>query len=149
MYSSFSFSTSALDEGECQLHAPAALYPRGKRPRYPLYWRLGGPQSRSRHRGYRKNPLYLRQRSNLDRPVVQSVARHYIDWATPAPQNLLGSLCNYSKAFTGQFSLCVHTERNTFSSVLCILKNEIKSRYEIWNYNTIAYNIGCFFNFCM
>jgi hypothetical protein len=29
-----------------QHHAPAALYPRGKDPRYPLYRRLGGPQSR-------------------------------------------------------------------------------------------------------
>jgi hypothetical protein len=26
-----------------QHHAPAALYPRGKDPRYPLYRRLGGP----------------------------------------------------------------------------------------------------------
>jgi hypothetical protein len=26
-----------------QRHAPAALYPRGKDPRYPLYRRLGGP----------------------------------------------------------------------------------------------------------
>jgi hypothetical protein len=42
-----------------QRHAPAALYPRGKDPRYPLYRRLGGPQSRSGHRGYRKNPLPL------------------------------------------------------------------------------------------
>jgi hypothetical protein len=42
-----------------QRHAPAALYPWGKDPRYPLYRRLGGPQSRSGHRGYRKNPLPL------------------------------------------------------------------------------------------
>jgi hypothetical protein len=34
-----------------QLHAPAALYPRGKDPRYPLDRRLGGPQSRSGHGG--------------------------------------------------------------------------------------------------
>jgi hypothetical protein len=34
-----------------QHHAPAALYPRGKGPRYPLDRRLGGPQSRSGHRG--------------------------------------------------------------------------------------------------
>jgi hypothetical protein len=27
------------------------FYPRGKDPRYPLYRRLGGPQSRSGHRG--------------------------------------------------------------------------------------------------
>jgi hypothetical protein len=35
-----------------QHHAPAALY-----PRYPLYRRLGGTQSRSGYRSYRKNPL--------------------------------------------------------------------------------------------
>jgi hypothetical protein len=40
-----------------QRHAPAALYPRWKDPRYPMYRRLGGPQSRSGHRGYRKNPF--------------------------------------------------------------------------------------------
>jgi hypothetical protein len=34
-----------------QHHAPAALYPRGKDPRYPLDRRLGGPQSRSGPRG--------------------------------------------------------------------------------------------------
>jgi hypothetical protein len=31
--------------------------PRGKDSRYPLDRRLGGPQSRSGHRGYRKNPF--------------------------------------------------------------------------------------------
>jgi hypothetical protein len=33
-----------------QLHAPAALPP-GKSPQYPLYRRLGGPQSRSERNG--------------------------------------------------------------------------------------------------
>jgi hypothetical protein len=61
-----------------QRYAPAALYPRGKDPRYPLYRRLGGPQSRS---GQRKKSFRLCQGSNLDRPVVQSVVRH-TDWAT-------------------------------------------------------------------
>jgi hypothetical protein len=42
-----------------QLHEPATLYLRGKDPRYPLYRRLGGPQSRSGHRGYKKSPLLL------------------------------------------------------------------------------------------
>jgi hypothetical protein len=57
MYSSYSFLTSALDGANAQLHSPSAFYPRGKDPRYPLYWRLGGPQSRSGHREYRKYPL--------------------------------------------------------------------------------------------
>jgi hypothetical protein len=52
-YSSYSFSTSALHGVSGQCHAPAALYPRVKDPRYPLYRRLGGPQSRSGHRGWR------------------------------------------------------------------------------------------------
>ena len=44
-YSSALSLTSALD-GVCgQRHAPAALSP--VKTRYPLYWRLGGPQGRS------------------------------------------------------------------------------------------------------
>jgi hypothetical protein len=68
-----------------QRHAPAALYPRGKDLWYPLYRRLGEPQSRSGHRGYRKEKHFLCRGSNLNRPVVQSVARHYTDgdtWVT-------------------------------------------------------------------
>jgi hypothetical protein len=42
---------SALDGVRGQRHTPAALYPLGKPPRYPLDERLGGPQSRSGHRG--------------------------------------------------------------------------------------------------
>jgi hypothetical protein len=51
MYSSYSFTTSALDGVSGQHHALAALYPWGKDPQYPLYRRLGRPQSRSGHRG--------------------------------------------------------------------------------------------------
>jgi hypothetical protein len=58
-YSSYSFFTSALEGVSGQHHVPAALYLRGKDPRYPLYRRLGGPQSWSGHRNYRKNPLPL------------------------------------------------------------------------------------------
>jgi hypothetical protein len=36
MYSSYSFTTSALDGGERSESRPGALYPRGKDPRYPL-----------------------------------------------------------------------------------------------------------------
>jgi hypothetical protein len=62
-----------------QLHASATLYPRRKDPLYQLdrvselVWtkRLG------------KKILYLYRKSNLGRPVVQSVVRHYTDWATP------------------------------------------------------------------
>jgi hypothetical protein len=42
-----------------QRHVLAALYPRWKCQRYPLHTRLGGPQSWSGHKGYRKNYLSL------------------------------------------------------------------------------------------
>jgi hypothetical protein len=48
-YSCYSFLTSALDGVNGQ-HRPR-FTPGGKDPRYPLYRRLGGPQSRSGHRG--------------------------------------------------------------------------------------------------
>jgi hypothetical protein len=43
--------------GEWSVSRPGCAYPRGKDPRYPSDRRLGGPQSRSGHRGTRKNPL--------------------------------------------------------------------------------------------
>jgi hypothetical protein len=56
-YSSYSFSTSALDAGEWSASRPGRTLPRGKDPRHPLYRRLSEPQSRSGYRGYRKNPF--------------------------------------------------------------------------------------------
>jgi hypothetical protein len=49
-YSSYSFLTSALDGGEWSASRSGRALPRGKDPRYPLYRRLDGPQSRSGHR---------------------------------------------------------------------------------------------------
>jgi hypothetical protein len=69
-YSSYSFTTSAIDEVSRQRHTQAALYPREKEPRYPLDSRLGGPQSRSGHRGYRKKSFAPAE----DRT---SIVRHY------------------------------------------------------------------------
>jgi hypothetical protein len=53
------FLTSALDGLSGQRHAPAALYARGKHPRYSLDGRVDGPQSWSGHRGQGKCPLPL------------------------------------------------------------------------------------------
>jgi hypothetical protein len=75
-YISYSFATLALDVCEWSASRPGrALAPGGKGPRYPLDRRLGGPQSRSGHRGYRKKSFRLCRGSNLDCPVVQPVAR--------------------------------------------------------------------------
>jgi hypothetical protein len=59
-------------EGTGQLHAPVVLQP-GKQPRYPLYRRLGGSQSRSGRSGEEKIS-YPYQESNPESSVVQSVA---------------------------------------------------------------------------
>jgi hypothetical protein len=75
-YSSYSFLTSALDGGERSGSRPGRALLRGKDPRYPLYRRLGGPR-----RIQDKSFAPAGDRT----PVVQSVVRHYTDWATPAP----------------------------------------------------------------
>jgi hypothetical protein len=51
MYSSCSFTTSALHGLSGQRHAPAVFCSWGKDFRYLLYRKLGGPQSRSGHGG--------------------------------------------------------------------------------------------------
>jgi hypothetical protein len=56
-----------------QLHTPSAL-PQGKNPWYPLYRRLGGPQSRSGRGGEEKNFQPLLE---LEPPIIQPVAQSY------------------------------------------------------------------------
>jgi hypothetical protein len=59
---------------------PRPLYPQGKSPRYPLYRRLGGPQSQSGRRGEKSFPY---RDSNFDLSAVQPVASRYTDCAIP------------------------------------------------------------------
>jgi hypothetical protein len=61
-----------------QRHAPAALYPVGKDPRYPMYRRLGGPQSRSGQRLQEKS-FRLCRGSNPVRPVC-SQTLHWLSY---------------------------------------------------------------------
>jgi hypothetical protein len=84
-YSSYSFTTLALDGVSGQRHAPAALNPQGKNPEYPLYRRLGGPQSRSRLTGYRQNPLPLPgiQPRSPGRPV-RSQTLYWLSYPAPS-----------------------------------------------------------------
>jgi hypothetical protein len=49
-YIFYSFLTLALDGGEWSASRPGHGFSLAKDPRYPLYRRLGGPQSQSRHR---------------------------------------------------------------------------------------------------
>jgi hypothetical protein len=82
-----------------QRHAPAALYSRGKDPRYPLYRRLGGPQSRSGHRGYRKNPLPLPgiESRSPGRPA-RSQTLYWLSYSAPSTSYELQFILEYMSA---------------------------------------------------
>jgi hypothetical protein len=65
-----------------QRHAPAALYPQGKDPPVPIVQEAGwAPEPVWTHR-LEEKAFRLYRRSNLDRPVVQSVVRYHTAWAT-------------------------------------------------------------------
>jgi hypothetical protein len=81
-YSSYSFTISALDGVSSQCYAPAALCPGERTPGTHCTGGWVGPRAGldTEDRG---KILCLCRESNPDRPVVQPVARHYTDWATP------------------------------------------------------------------
>jgi hypothetical protein len=65
-----------------QRHSPAALLPPGKGPPVPIAQEAEwAPESVWTQRLEEKF-FRLCRGSNVDRPVVQPVARHYTDWAT-------------------------------------------------------------------
>jgi hypothetical protein len=83
-YSSYSFSTSALDGGEWSASRPGRALASEKGPPVPIVQEAGwAPEPVSIQRLEEKY-FHLCQGSNLDRPVVQSVVRYYTDWANPA-----------------------------------------------------------------
>jgi hypothetical protein len=73
---SYSFTTSALDGVTGQSHAPAALYSGERIPGTHCTGGWVGLRA-GLDSEVRGKMLCLCQRSNLDCPVVQSVARHY------------------------------------------------------------------------
>jgi hypothetical protein len=87
-YSSYSFTTSVLDGDEWSASRPGSAFTsREKDPRNPLYRRLGGPQSRSGHRGYRKNPLSL---SGIEPRSAGRPARSQILYCLSYPGSKIG-----------------------------------------------------------
>jgi hypothetical protein len=91
-YSSYSFTTSELD-GSGQRHGPAALYTLPpphpwKGPTGPIVQETGWAPEPFRTQTLKEKCSCLCLGSNLDRPVVQSVARHY-SLLTKLPRLLL------------------------------------------------------------
>jgi hypothetical protein len=81
-YSSYSFSNSALDGGEWSASRPGRALPPGKGPSVPILQEAGwAPEPVWTQRLEEKSSCLCRG-SNLDRLVVQPIARHYSDCAT-------------------------------------------------------------------
>jgi hypothetical protein len=81
-YSSYSFSTSALDGGEWSASYPSRALASGKGPPVPILQEAGRAPEPVWTQRIEENSFRLCRGSNLDRPVVHSVARHYTVWAT-------------------------------------------------------------------
>jgi hypothetical protein len=95
-YSSYSFSTSALDGGEWSASRPGRAFTPGERT--PGTHRTGGwvGPIAGLDTEARGKILCPSRGSNPDRPVVQPVVRQYTDWANPAPLRLSRKLKYYT-----------------------------------------------------
>jgi hypothetical protein len=81
-YSSYSFSTLALDGGERSASCPSRALPPGKGPPVPIGQEAGwAPEPIWTQRPEEKSFASVGDQT----PVTQSVVRHYTDWATLAP----------------------------------------------------------------
>jgi hypothetical protein len=138
-YSSHSLLTSALDGGEWSASRPGRALPRGKDPRYPLDRRLDGPQSRSGHRGYRKNPLPLPgiEPQSPGRPV-RSQTLYWLSYPGPScgktedRKNIPNLKPVISKSWRLWFSQFTRWPRNTrllFKQPLGLLDTEPDNLY--------------------
>jgi hypothetical protein len=81
-YSSYSFSTSALDGGEWSASRPCRALPPGKRPPVPTVQETGWTPEPVWTQRLEEKSFRLCLGSNLDHPLVQPVVRHYTGWAT-------------------------------------------------------------------
>jgi hypothetical protein len=85
-YSFYSFTTSSVNGGEWSASRPGRALPPGKGPPVPFVQKAGWTRGPVWSQRLEEKSPYSCRGSNLDRPLVQSVARQYTDWATPAPK---------------------------------------------------------------
>jgi hypothetical protein len=86
-YSSYSFSTLALDGAEWSASRPCRALPPGKGPPVPIVQEAGWAPEPVWTVRLEGKSFRLCRESNLDRPVVQPVARHYTE--LPGSQMLM------------------------------------------------------------
>jgi hypothetical protein len=99
MYSSYLFTTSAVDEGEWSASRPGRASPPRKGPPVPIVQKVGWTPELVWTQRLEEEISYLYRESNVDSPVVQSVARHCTDWTTPATNINMYGLIRLSAAF--------------------------------------------------
>jgi hypothetical protein len=76
-YSSYSYLTSAIDEGEWSASRPGRAFPPGKGPPVPTGQEAGwAPEQVWTQRLEEKSSAPVGDRT----PIVQPVVRHYTDW---------------------------------------------------------------------
>jgi hypothetical protein len=83
--SSYSFFTSTLHGDEWSASHPGRALPPEKEPPVPIVQEAGWAPEPVCTQWLEEKSFRLCWGSNLDRPVVQSVARHCTAWATPTP----------------------------------------------------------------
>jgi hypothetical protein len=110
VYSSYSFSTSALDGGEWSASHPGRAFTPWERT--PSTHCTGGwvGTRAGLDREATGKILCLCRGSNPNRPVVQPVVRHYTAWANPAPSSYI--------AYTN-IKLCVCMYVIMYVCILC------------------------------
>jgi hypothetical protein len=79
MYSSYSFMTPALDGGKWSASRPGRALPPGKGPPVPIVQEAEWAPKPVWTQRLEEKSFRLCRGSNLDRPVVQSVVRHYTE----------------------------------------------------------------------
>jgi hypothetical protein len=87
-YSSYSFTTSALEGGKWSASRPDRALPPEERTPLPIGQEAGWASELVWKERLEEKSFLLSRVTNLDLPVVHSVDRQYTDWATPAPSGL-------------------------------------------------------------
>jgi hypothetical protein len=85
-----------------QRHAPAALLPPGRGPPVPILQEAGWAPEPVWTKRLEEKSFRLCRGSNLDRPAVQSVARHYTDLSYLGSVEVCSYSCSSEDAVTAQ-----------------------------------------------
>jgi hypothetical protein len=116
MYSSYSFTTSALDGGEWSASRPGRALVPGKGSTVPIVQEAGWALEPVWTQRQKEKSFRPCRESNLNRPVVQPVARHYTDWGTRLTRffnkiiQMLNIFLKLNSVHTGMYKMCISSK---------------------------------------